>query len=497
MPINFGQPVTSDNYATVVLPSIRDAHAALAQWLDPAVAGTLTGTPTGAFQLSSANSQVKRFNGTSWDAQAINGLTFDGTNAGFGIAVGLSTLHVQGTSRVSRVALPAQYIESILDAGSSRFTSYSDPTNAKPLIFDATTNPANDAVTGGSLGIYMRVLGVTRFSLLSTGLDIVGAFSATTTGRFNGATQGVLGVREGASGATANTGFDTFVIEDDTNCGMSILTPLNGIGAIFFGDSSSNSAGQLRYNHSTETMTIYASGLANFLVTAAGADVVGEVTSTSKGLFNGATLGFLGVKEGTGSGSGAANSNYDSFVIDGSGNAGISVLGSTTSTQGIIFGDTDNNVIGRLTYAHATDTMVLTVNGTTAWSAVAAVMTMGGGYDLSLSDTAPSGVLSVGFRGSPIVTVNAASNVLALYAGKTMVKTNTTAYTWTIQPDATIDHPIGTIVAMTNSGSAGNVTVARGAGVALINVLTDANQTLTPGQSAQIQKMAANSWRWL
>ena len=51
MPINFNEFTTTSVY-TGVPTSYRDAIEALAQMLDPADAGTLTGTPTGAKRMN-------------------------------------------------------------------------------------------------------------------------------------------------------------------------------------------------------------------------------------------------------------------------------------------------------------------------------------------------------------------------------------------------------------------------------------------------------------
>lgn len=73
MAIDFNKPATTDNYASAFVPAITDAFKALSQWLDPAVVGVLTNTPTGAYRLNTG--VVERFNGTSWVAQSINGVS--------------------------------------------------------------------------------------------------------------------------------------------------------------------------------------------------------------------------------------------------------------------------------------------------------------------------------------------------------------------------------------------------------------------------------------
>ena len=117
MPINFTKPVTTDNYATGVLQPINDAIKALSQWLDPAVAGTLTSTPTGAYRLNAG--ELERFDGTSWLDVPINGINLDtgraivGAATSFSSRVGSSTfapnLQVQGLTFNTGSALMAKF----------------------------------------------------------------------------------------------------------------------------------------------------------------------------------------------------------------------------------------------------------------------------------------------------------------------------------------------------------------------------------------------------
>lgn len=65
MPINFNEFTTTSTYSGVPT-SYRDAIEALAQMLDPADAGTLTGTPTGAKRLVAATGIFEEYGGASW-----------------------------------------------------------------------------------------------------------------------------------------------------------------------------------------------------------------------------------------------------------------------------------------------------------------------------------------------------------------------------------------------------------------------------------------------
>lgn len=105
MPIDFTKPTTSGNYSTGVLQPINDAMKALAQWLDPAVAGTLTSTPTGAYRLNTG--AVERFNGTSWVAQPINGINYSAGLVAIGSTAPQNLFEIAGDSS-PRLAIRAK-----------------------------------------------------------------------------------------------------------------------------------------------------------------------------------------------------------------------------------------------------------------------------------------------------------------------------------------------------------------------------------------------------
>src|SRR6478609_4730148 len=64
-----------------------------------------------------------------------------------------------------------QFFEVGLSASAGHtFTGYSDTANAKPFLFNSTTNASNTVPSGGATGFIFRTLGVDRFSIIeSTG----------------------------------------------------------------------------------------------------------------------------------------------------------------------------------------------------------------------------------------------------------------------------------------------------------------------------------------
>lgn len=86
-----------------------------------------------------------------------------------------------------------QFFEVGLSASAGHtFTGYSDTANAKPFLFNSTTNASNTVPSGGATGFIFRTLGVDRFSIIeSTG--VTGGISTNgTTISKNVANQGLV-----------------------------------------------------------------------------------------------------------------------------------------------------------------------------------------------------------------------------------------------------------------------------------------------------------------
>lgn len=100
------------------------------------------------------------------------------------------------------------------------------------------------------------------------------------------------------------------------------------------------------------------------------------------------------------------------------------------------------------------------------------------------------------FTETGIVSIASARSLAATDKGKVLYLTGTT-YALTIEPDATLEFAIGTMILL-NCNTSGNVTITRGSGVALnwfdgISA-SDANRTITVGGVACLVKRAADTW---
>ena len=66
---------------------------------------------------------------------------------------------------------------------------------------------------------------------------------------------------DGASGATANSTANSLVIDSNSSqAGLSILSPTNGQGNVFFGDSDDDNVGRIEYSHSANSMEFRTAG---------------------------------------------------------------------------------------------------------------------------------------------------------------------------------------------------------------------------------------------
>lgn len=160
---------------------------------------------------------------------------------------------------------------------SSEFQAANGTAAAPSILF--TSDP--------DTGIYR--VGTNTVGIASAGGEAA-AFSLSAA-RFLGATQGALGVIDGAaSGQTADLQQAAFVIDASTNTGISILTPNTSVGAIAFGDTDSNITGQIRYTHSTDVLDFVVAGVARLTLDAPNAlsSVVGDLTSSGIASFGGA-----------------------------------------------------------------------------------------------------------------------------------------------------------------------------------------------------------------
>ena len=75
------------------------------------------------------------------------------------------------------------------------------------------------------------------------------------------------------------------------------------------------------------------------------------------------------------------------------------------------------------------------------------------------------------------------------------MKTNTTAYTWTVPLESTTNFPNGSAITICNDGSSANVTISPAGGVTLLDGGTSGSFALGPNATRTLYKVGTNRWR--
>ena len=99
----------------------------------------------------------------------------------------------------------------------------------------------------------------------ANGIDVTGTVTA----------DGILS-QDGTSGATASTNADQLVIDSSTRGGLSILTPNNTLGEIYFGDPENNNIGRIWYDHSNDSMSFRTNAAERMRIDSSGTLLVGK-----------------------------------------------------------------------------------------------------------------------------------------------------------------------------------------------------------------------------
>lgn len=81
--------------------------------------------------------------------------------------------------------------------------------------------------------------------------------------------------------------------------------------------------------------------------------------------------------------------------------------------------------------------------------------------------------------------------------GKHVIKTDTTAYSWTVPPNSSVAFAIGTAITLVNDGTSGNINVLRGSGVTLMLGSVDGDHVVGVGTSRTLLKVGTDRWRIL
>lgn len=102
---------------------------------------------------------------------------------------------------------------------------------------------------------------------------------------------------------------------------------------------------------------------------------------------------------------------------------------------------------------------------------------------------------SAGFRGLPYISADNTITLSMYQSGGMLYHTSGSAHTWTVPPNSSVAFPLGTAIALRNTG-AGVVTIAQGSGVTvrLPGTASSGNKDLSQWGFASLIKEGTDSW---
>ena len=203
----------------------------------------------------------------------------------------------------------------------------------------------------------------------------VSGTTLTFTGAPPSGTNNIYVVHQAKSVGTITPGANSVGVTElnlsDGSSGQAITT--DGSGTISFStistsltgidDQSSSNDDQLTITDTAVVINedsddvdfrVESNGNANMLFVSGGNDVVG--------IGNEGDLGVgLHIKSGD-TGTSSVDSAADEFIIEGSSDSGMSIISGASDTGSIIFGDTNDNNVGKIEYDHGNNRMVFTAD---------------------------------------------------------------------------------------------------------------------------------------
>ena len=191
------------------------------------------------------------------------------------------------------------------------------------------------------------------------------------------------------SALTANTGGDELVIENSDHAGLSILTPDNKIGNIFFGNVSDTARAGLQYYHenvdSNERLLFNVAGGERMRLTSAGQLRIGDATTDTS----------------------VDSTTY--LKVAKSGTVRMQLNSTNSGVAALHFGDDADVDIGSIEYTNSSNQFDIATNASVA-------MTIDSSQRVGIGDSSPAKILSVKASGNDdgISLKNSSGQFLAL-----------------------------------------------------------------------------------
>ena len=136
---------------------------------------------------------------------------------------------------------------------------------------------ATDGIGAGS-----NVVELTQ-DLAIADLFVDGDLTVDTDTLYVDSTNNRVNVGNGRSSATAASNADDLVVEASGDGGISILNPASNTGTLFFGDPSAGNAGQIKYSHSSDSMSIVTSQNTAMTIDSSQEVLINKITASDVG----------------------------------------------------------------------------------------------------------------------------------------------------------------------------------------------------------------------
>ena len=230
----------------------------------------------------------------------------------------------------------AVVIPGLIDAAGTTTIADGSITTAKiadDAVTTAKVNPAQTDIT--SVG--------TLTSFRSTGIDdnadalAITINSSEQVGVGTASPDGTLHIHTNTAGSvTANVDFDDLVIENNTNMGMSFLSPNNTFQQIGFGDPDDNDIGKIVYQHTNDSMQFVVNAAERVRIDSSGRVGINQTSFATVDTM-------LSISELTG-------------------HLEVGLISKNDSGCVLNFGDPEDYNIGRVKYAHDDNSMRFDTN---------------------------------------------------------------------------------------------------------------------------------------
>jgi hypothetical protein len=264
---------------------------------------------------------------------------------GFNITTPDTLVHLHQNSAGSVTALTGSVLT--IENNSFAYISILTPdTDNRGIVFGETShNAAGGIIYNDSAaldGMQFRVNGNQTVMTIDSGGQL---------GVGEGSPLGKAHIKTGDAGAISpSSNANELILEGSAACGMTIYSGSTSGGYIYFGDVDADATGGMYYIHSASSDKM-------FLLTA-GSNAIAIDDSQNVGIYEPDPLGKLHIKTAD-AGSITPDVGADEFIIEGSGDAGMTIYTGTTSTGTIAFGASDLDNGGRIEYDQSSDEMKL------------------------------------------------------------------------------------------------------------------------------------------